>query len=271
MTHIALTIAGSDSSGGAGVQADLKTFSALGVYGASAITALTAQNTRGVYGVVNIDPEFVREQIDACFADLRIQAVKIGMLSTPDIVEAVVTALEVHRPAHIVVDPVMVSESGARLLSQDAVNILVTRLFPLASLITPNLHEAAVLLGEPVLEDDSAMEACARKIAKLGTSPVLLKGGHFNTALARDVLIDGGELTNFDADRINTKNTHGTGCTLSAAIATGLALKLSLPQAITQAKAYVTGAIKAADQLEVGEGPGPLNHFYRVWPLLEAE
>ncbi len=264
MTNIAMTIAGSDSGAGAGIQADLKTFSALNVYGTTVITALTAQNTQGITGVVAIDAGFVRDQIDAVFDDMKIDAVKIGMLGTVATMAAVAAALKVHRPAHVVVDPVMVSSSGKRLLTPEAIDYMVAHIFPLASLLTPNLDEAAVLLGEDIVQEQREMEACAEKITRMGVSSVLLKGGHLKQKQATDVLYDAGQLTHFSAERIDTRNTHGTGCTLSAAIAAFLAQGLALPQAVSQAKTYVTGAIKAADELSTGEGAGPLNHFWKI-------
>jgi len=261
MTYIALTIGGSDSSAGAGIQADLKTFSALKVYAATVITALTAQNTQGIGSIVTVDAEFVRAQIDAVFEDMAIGAVKIGMLASAEIIAAVASGLEFHKPAWVVVDPVMVSSSGRRLLNAAAQQEMIARIFPLTTLLTPNLDEAAVLLNQPVISNDAEMEGAAQKITELGVGAVLLKGGHLDGENARDVLYDGQRHTSFTARRIHTKNTHGTGCTLSAAIAAFLARGHTLPQAVAQAKTYITGAIKAADQLDIGKGPGPLNHF----------
>ncbi len=263
MTYIALTIAGSDSSAGAGIQADLKTFSALSVYGTTAITALTAQNTCGVRKVSVVKPDFVRDQIEAVFDDMQVDAVKIGMLVDAEIIAAVASTLEAYKPAHVVVDPVMVSSSGTRLLDKKAIAVMIDRIFPLATLLTPNLDEAAVLLHQPVLKDESEMEHCAKKIAALGVSAVLLKGGHLKGKNACDTLYDGEEYTRFSVERIAVKNTHGTGCTLSSAITAFLAQGMTLPQAVAQAKSYVTGAIKAADELKAGEGAGSLNHFWQ--------
>jgi len=263
MTKIALTIAGSDSSAGAGIQADLKTFSALKVYGTTVITALTAQNTQGVAGILPVDPGFVRDQIDAIFEDMFVDAVKIGMLGSVEIIAAVAEALEFHQPAHIVVDPVMVSTSGDRLLSHEATADLIARIFPIATLLTPNLDEAAVLLNEPMIEDDGEMEVCAEKISAMSSCAVLLKGGHFKRGCARDVLYAAGQHTDFSVERINTKNTHGTGCTLSAAITAFLAHGDTLLQAVARAKSYVTQAIQAADEMNIGKGQGPLNHFWQ--------
>jgi len=262
MTFIALTIAGSDSSAGAGIQADLKTFSALKVYGTTVITALTAQNTQHIRATAPVEPDFVRDQIDAIFDDMKVDAVKIGMLATSGIVSAVASALEQHQPMYVVIDPVMISSTGRRLLSQE-VTEMIARLFPLATLLTPNLDEAAVLLNEPVIDNDAEMEACAEKIAALGAPAVLLKGGHLKGDQAIDVLFDGEQHTRYVVDRIKTQNTHGTGCTLSAAIAAYLAQGCALPQAVARAKTYVTGAIKAADRLSAGSGAGPLNHFWQ--------
>lgn len=262
MTNIALTIAGSDSSAGAGIQADLKTFSALNVYGTTVITALTAQNTQGITGIAMVEPEFVRQQIDAIFADIRIDAVKIGMLGTVEIIAAVAAALKVHRPAHVVVDPVMVSSSGRCLLSREATEAMIGQVFPLASLLTPNLDEAAILLGAAVLDEEAEMEACAEQIARMGVAGVLLKGGHLKGKNATDVLYGAGRCTRFSGSRVDTKNTHGTGCTLSAAITAFLAQGLELPEAISQAKIFITQALKTADKLNIGKGAGPLNHFW---------
>jgi len=263
MTKIALTIAGSDSSAGAGIQADLKTFAALKIYGTTVITALTAQNTQGIRSVAPVEPQFVRDQIDAIFDDFSVDAVKIGMLGTVEIVEAVASGLEAHRPGHVVVDPVMVSSSGRSLLSREAIEQVIARIFPLTTLLTPNLDEAAVLLKQPVLENYREMQGCAEEIVAMGVPAVLLKGGHLKGASAADVLCHDGQCTDFSAERIDTKNTHGTGCTLSAAITAFLARGLSLPQAVEQAKIYITGAIKAADKLNIGKGSGPLDHFWQ--------
>ncbi len=262
MTNIAMTIAGSDSSAGAGIQADLKTFSALRVYGTTVITVLTAQNTQGITAIEPVRPEFVRDQINAIFDDMQVDAVKIGMLGSPEIIAAVASALKTYKPAHVVVDPVMVSSSGRRLLSRQAIKAMIADIFPLASLLTPNLDEGAVLLDQPVLQDQEEMEKCAAKITRLGVASVLLKGGHLKGQKAIDVLCADDRFTHYNAERIDTKNTHGTGCTLSAAIAAFLAQGHGLTQAIDKAKAYTTGAIKAADELNTGKGAGPLNHFW---------
>ena len=262
MTAIALTIAGSDSSGGAGIQADLKTFAALGVYGASAITALTAQNTRGVTAIHDVPPVFVTAQIDAVFADLAVGAVKIGMLSRATTIKAVAAALARHRAKTIVLDPVMVASSGDRLLAPAAVNALRRELIPRALIVTPNLPEAAMLTGAKPARSEREMEAQAREILKLGARHVLIKGGHGKGRDSVDLLVGPGETLRFSARRIVTRNTHGTGCTLSSAIAAGLAKGLDLVAAVEAAKAYVTAAIAGAKSLKIGHGHGPLQHFH---------
>jgi len=265
MTPIALTIAGSDSSGGAGIQADLKTFSALGVYGASAITALTAQNTHGVEAVLVVPPDFVARQIKVVARDLNITAVKIGMLATSEIIEAVAGALETLPGVPVVLDPVMVAASGDVLLDEDAIETLRAVLVPRATLITPNLPEAAKLLGGDRAKDEREMSAQAAALRRLGAKAVLIKGGHAEGPEAIDILLDqDGELS-LAAPRVATSNTHGTGCTLSSAVAAKLAKGASLRDAVAAAKAYVTAAIAAADDLEVGQGRGPVHHFHRWW------
>jgi hydroxymethylpyrimidine/phosphomethylpyrimidine kinase len=263
---IALTIAGSDSSGGAGIQADLKTFAALGVYGASVITALTAQNTTGVSGIHDVPPEFVAAQIDAVFSDLDVAAVKIGMMSQPGTIEAIVAGLDRWQPRYVVVDPVMVATSGARLLAGSAIELLRTQLLPRATVITPNLPEAGALLGAPVAADRTAIERQARDLLRLGARAVLIKGGHGEGAESIDYLVTPDATRAFSAPRIATKNTHGTGCTLSSAIAAGLARGMPLEAAIDAAKRYVTAAIATADTLAVGRGHGPLQHFHAFMP-----
>jgi hydroxymethylpyrimidine/phosphomethylpyrimidine kinase len=259
---IALTIAGSDSSGGAGIQADLKTFAALGVYGASVITALTAQNTTGVSGIHDVPPEFVTAQIDAVFSDLAINSVKIGMVSRSASIEAIVAGLDRWKPQSIVVDPVMVATSGAHLLTAGAVDLMRRELLPRATVVTPNLPEAAALLDEPIAVDQAAIERQAHKLLRLGARAVLVKGGHGDGAESVDYLVTANSTKAFSAPRIATKNTHGTGCTLSSAIAAGLAKGLSLEAAVDSAKRYVTAAIAGADTLAVGHGHGPLQHFH---------
>ena len=270
MTPTALTIAGSDSGGGAGIQADLKTFSALGVYGASAITALTAQNTRGVFGIAGVEPAFVGAQIDAVFADIRVDAVKIGMLGSPETIEAVAAAIERYRPRAVVLDPVMVAKSGDKLLEDRAVDALKTRLLPLATVVTPNLPEAAVLLGTTPPAGRRLMAGVAARLQGLGAANVLLKGGHLDGEDSPDLLMHGGELHWFEGKRTPTRNTHGTGCTLSSALAAFLARGLPLPAAVGEAKRYVGAAIGAADGLGVGGGRGPVHHFHGLWPHIQT-
>jgi hydroxymethylpyrimidine/phosphomethylpyrimidine kinase len=265
MTPIAVTIAGSDSSGGAGIQADLKTFAALGVYGASVITALTAQNTKGVSGILDVPAEFITTQIDAVFSDLKIGAVKIGMLSNAPAIEAVAAGLERHRAQNIVLDPVMIASSGDRLLRDDAIDALRRRLIPMALVITPNLPEAAALLERPVAEDEMAMRGQAERLLLAGAKAVLIKGGHGTGRDSVDLLVDSQTVTRLRAPRFATKNTHGTGCTLSSAVAAGLAKGLALAQAAREAKDYVTHAIAAADRLAIGSGHGPVHHFHASW------
>jgi hydroxymethylpyrimidine/phosphomethylpyrimidine kinase len=266
MTAIALTIAGSDSSGGAGIQADLKTFSALGVYGASAITALTAQNTQGVEAVLVVPPDFVARQIRVVARDLTIAAVKIGMLATSEVIEAVASALQSLPGVPVVLDPVMVAASGDMLLDEDAIDTLRTVLLPRADLITPNLPEAAKLLDRDAANDERAMSDQAAALKRLGAKAVLIKGGHAEGDDAVDILVDEEGEVRLAAPRVKTGNTHGTGCTLSSAIAAELAKGAFLRDAVTSAKAYVTAAIAAADELGVGQGRGPVHHFHSLWP-----
>ena len=265
MTAIAVTIAGSDSSGGAGIQADLKTFAALGVYGASVVTALTAQNTRGVAGIHDVPPDFIGAQIDAVFSDLLVDAVKVGMLSTVATIEAVTAGLDRHGQTKIVLDPVMVATSGDRLLEPDAVDMLVRVLIPRAMVITPNLPEAAALLGRPIAENEAAMRGQAERLILLGAKAVLIKGGHGTGEESVDLLVGRDTVLRLAAPRIATNSTHGTGCTLSSAVAAGLAKGLPLADAAREAKDYVTAAISAASRLTVGSGHGPVHHFHRWW------
>jgi hydroxymethylpyrimidine/phosphomethylpyrimidine kinase len=262
---IAVTIAGSDSSGGAGIQADLKTFSALGVYGASVIAALTAQNTKGVSAVFEVPPAFVRAQIDAVFSDLAVGAVKIGMLGNAAVVETVAERLSHHRATPVVLDPVMVATSGDRLLKPDAVDAMRTKLMPLAVVVTPNLPEAAALLDAPEAATEDEMVRQAGRLLALGARAVLVKGGHGKAAESVDLLVTATATVRFVAARIATKNTHGTGCTLAAAIAAGLAKGQELTDAVRVAKDYVIAAIAAADRLAVGHGHGPVHHFHKWW------
>jgi hydroxymethylpyrimidine/phosphomethylpyrimidine kinase len=265
MTAIAVTIAGSDSGGGAGIQADLKTFSALEVYGASVVTALTAQNTLGVQAIHDVPVEFIAAQMDSVFSDLKVDAVKIGMLSQASVIEAVAAGIERHGIRHLVLDPVMVAASGDRLLAPDAIDALRRVLIPLAEVVTPNLPEAAALLDEPVATDEEMMLAQGKRIMAMGPRAVLMKGGHAEGKDSVDFLIEPTSVHRFTAARIQTKNTHGTGCTLSSAIAAGLAKGLSLHPAVEAAKLYVSAAIGASRELEVGSGAGPVHHFYAWW------
>lgn len=261
---IALTVAGSDSGGGAGIQADLKAFSALGVYGASVITAVTAQNTRAVTAVHAIPVGVIAAQLEAVFADLAVAAVKIGMLGGPEVIQAVAEGLA-GRSVPLVLDPVMVAKSGDALLPDDAVVVLRNRLLPLADLLTPNLPEAARLLEvEPAGSEEEA-EAQGRALLALGARAVLMKGGHAEGATCIDLLVTAGGMLRLEAPRLATRNTHGTGCTLSSAIAAGLAKGEALPQAVRGAHAYLQGAIAAADHLAVGSGHGPVHHFHALW------
>lgn len=255
---IALTVAGSDSGGGAGIQADLKTFHAFGVYGTSAITAITAQNTLGVTAVHPVPVEVVRAQIDAVATDLRPRAVKSGMLATAPLVAAVADALRAHGLERYVLDPVMVATSGDRLLDEDAVAAVAERLVPLAALVTPNLHEARILTGLPVDSRDGMGEA-ARRLVEMGAGAALLKGGHLSDEEAVDLLWDGEDERTWSRARIDTPHTHGTGCTLSAACAAGLARGISLPEAVGRAVEFTVRAIATAPGL--GSGHGPVNHF----------
>jgi len=259
----ALTIAGSDSGGGAGIQADLKTFSAFRVFGMSVLTAVTAQNSVGVQGVENLPPAFVAQQLRSVLDDFGTDAAKCGMLSTAGIIDAIADVLAGHRIEKLVVDPVMVAKSGDPLLQADARTALADRILPLALVVTPNLPEAEVLAGMRVVEPED-MEEAARRIHVMGPRYVLVKGGHLKGD-ATDLLWNGREFTRFTAARVDSANTHGTGCTLSAAIAAGLAKGLAPAEAVGQAKAYVTAAITAADRLSVGRGPGPVHHFYEWW------
>ncbi|MDK2880770.1 MAG: hydroxymethylpyrimidine/phosphomethylpyrimidine kinase [Clostridia bacterium] len=255
---VALTVAGSDSCGGAGIQADLKTFAALGVYGMSVITAVTAQNTTGVVSVRELDAEIIRDQIDCLFEDIKIDAVKIGMVSSAEIIDVIGERLRAHRARHIVVDPVMVSKSGCHLLRPESREELVKVLFPIAEVVTPNLFEAGVITGMKI-ENLSQMEEAAVRIHELGAKNVVVKGGHL-TGEAVDVLYDGECFRHLRGRRIETKNTHGTGCTFSSAIAAYLADGHPVPEAVRRAKEYITGAIEHSFSL--GRGVGPTDHFY---------
>ena len=257
----ALTIAGSDSGGGAGIQADLKTFSAFRVFGMSVITAVTAQNSLGVQGVFNLPPEFVSRQIDSVLSDLGADAIKIGMLSTAPIIAAVAERLRAHAREKLVLDPVMIAKAGDALLPPEARTVLIKELLPLALIVTPNLHEAGALAGMSVATE-SDMEEAARRILALGPRDVLVKGGHLRDS-ATDVLWNGRDFARFAAPRLASNNTHGTGCTLSSAIAAGLARGHALKDAVREAKAYVTSAIR--EGFETGGGVGALRHFVASW------
>jgi hydroxymethylpyrimidine/phosphomethylpyrimidine kinase len=265
MTAIALTIAGSDPSGGAGIEADLKTFSALGVYGATVITALTAQNTKGVFGIHDVPADFVAATLNAVFTDLDPGAVKIGMLANAATIDVVAAALDRYQPPNVVIEPVIIATSGKKLLRGDALGRL-RDLIARARVVTPNLPEAAVLLDATPAGDEEGMRAQAQKLLALGPGAVFIKGGHGSGPESVDLLLEAtGELLRLPAPRVATKNTHGAGCTLSSAIAAGLAKGLPLAAAAKEAKAYVSAAIAAADRLGVGSGRGPLHHFHGRW------
>jgi hydroxymethylpyrimidine/phosphomethylpyrimidine kinase len=265
MTAIAVTIAGSDSGGGAGVQADLKTFSALGVYGASVVTALTAQNTKGVSAIHDVPAAFVAAQMDAVFSDLAVGAVKIGMVSQSAVIETIAAGLERWRQDKVVLDPVMIATSGDKLLAPDAVDVLKRVLMPRALIVTPNLPEAAALTDAPIAGTESEMRAQGERLLALGAKAVLLKGGHGGGAESVDLLLEPAACTRLAADRIATRNTHGTGCTLSSAIAAGLAKGVDLAEAVRAAKAYVTAALAAGNRIKIGSGHGPVHHFHAWW------
>ena len=261
---IAMTIAGSDSGGGAGIQADLKTFSALGVYGASTLTAITAQNTVAVTAVHEIPTEIIAAQIEAVVTDIGVDAVKTGMLSSSAIVETVARELARHRIGNLVVDPVMVAKSGDSLLRQEAVDSLKTQLVPLAALVTPNVPEAETITGLQITTGEDMREA-ARRIVALGAKAVVVKGGHLDGP-ATDLLYDGSDFTEFTSERFDTVNTHGTGCTFASAAAAGLAQGKSVLDAVAQAKEFVTEAIR--NSYPLGKGHGPVHHFYKLWATL---
>ncbi len=256
-----LTIAGSDSSGGAGIQADLKTFAAHGAFGMSVITAVTAQNTCGVTKVQNIDPEVVKYQIAAVFSDIHVDAVKIGMVAQTEIIKTIASSLRRYHPDIIVVDPVMISKSGYPLLNPDACGMLIKELLHLATLLTPNLQEAEVITGLKI-NDKNAMLPAAEKIVVMGAKTVLIKGGHLSDT-ADDLLFDGKEARWFSGDRIDTKNTHGTGCTLSSSLAANLANGMDLVSSVEASKKYVTEAIKYGPN--IGHGCGPTHHFVELY------
>ena len=255
----AMTIAGSDSGAGAGIQADLKAFAAMGVYGTSVLTAITAQNTLGVTGVFELPASIIASQIDAVVTDIGADAVKTGMLSSTAVIDCVVEKLQEHSVDKLVVDPVMVAQAGSRLLNEDAVDALRERLLPMALLVTPNRWEAEVLSGQSVSDVESARRA-ARELVSMGARSVLVKGGHLDGP-PTDVLYDGSEFTEFTAERIQTANTHGTGCTLASAMAACIAKGQTVHDAVAASKEFITGAIRAAQP--IGKGHGPVNHFYR--------
>ena len=266
MAPIALTIAGSDSGGGAGIQADLKAMSALGVFGASAITAVTAQNTSAVTAVHGIPLDVIAAQIDAVLSDMDVRAIKIGMLATPEIIGTVAKSLEGFE-GPVVLDPVIIAKSGDALLADTAVATLRDVLLPRATVLTPNLPEAARLLDCSSAQSPSELEEQGKALCELGAQSVLMKGGHGAGEICRDLLIEGsGRVTGYEARRLQTGNTHGTGCTLSSSIAAGLAKGLDLTEAVVEAHTYLQGAIARADELQVGHGHGPVHHFHRIWP-----
>jgi hydroxymethylpyrimidine/phosphomethylpyrimidine kinase len=265
MIPTALSIAGSDPSGGAGIQAELKTFSAFGVYGMCAITALTAQNTTGVSGVFPVPADFVAEQIEMVFADVRVNAVKIGMIVNAEIATSVAAVLRKHNDTPIVLDPVMIAKGGHQLLQADAVSALKEQLLPLAKILTPNLPEAASLLGVSVAKTRQEIEQQGQALLRLGPKAVLMKGGHLEGDESPDLLVSETGSLWLESQRIKTKNTHGTGCTLSAAITAELAKGQPLEDAVKNAKSYLLGAIKAADSLQIGSGHGPTHHFHQLW------
>lgn len=262
---VTLTIAGSDSGGGAGIQADIKTMSALGTYATSVITALTAQNTREVRAIQDVPTAFIASQIDCVCEDIKIDAVKIGMLGTPDVIRTVRAGLDRHGLRNVVLDPVMVAKSGDKLLADEAVDALRVELLPRATVVTPNLPEAAVLLDEAMVSDADDMARQGRQLLDLGAKAVLMKGGHAKGAQNTDVLVDADSQMRFSHDHIETSNTHGTGCTLSSAIAAELARGQALKTAVERATDYIHEAIKAADRLNIGEGHGPVHHFHALW------
>jgi hydroxymethylpyrimidine/phosphomethylpyrimidine kinase len=262
-TPIVLTIAGSDSGGGAGIQADVKAISATGSYACSVLTALTAQNTQGVSGIFPVDPAFIEQQLDAVFSDLNVIAVKVGMLADSAVIHAVAKKLNQYQPAHLVVDPVMVATSGDLLLEHSAIDTLKSELIPLADVITPNLPEAAALLDSKVPGNQAEMSAMVDGLRQLGAKSVLLKGGHLeHDADSTDLLILADNIVTLSSMRVATNNTHGTGCTLSSATASYLAQGESLTDAVQHAKRYITVALQHADKLKIGQGHGPVHHFF---------
>lgn len=266
-----LTIAGSDCSGGAGIQADLKTFSAHGVFGMSVIVSVVAENTSRVIDIQDITPEMIEKQIDAVFEDIEVDAVKVGMLSTPECMRAVAGKLRQYKPEHVVIDPVMYAKNGCPLMDPSAVDALIETILPLADVLTPNIPEAERITGMEI-RSVADMEAAARKIHDMGSQSVVVKGGHA-IGNALDVLFDGKQMHHFETQRIDTKNTHGTGCTFSSAVASQLALGMDICKAVEKAKVYVTTAI--SHSLAIGKGCGPTHHFYELYryglPAQESE
>lgn len=269
---VALTIAGSDSGGGAGIQADLKTFSALGVFGASAITSITAQNTQGVRGIQAISPEIVEGQIHAVFEDLTVDAVKIGMLHNREAARIVARSIDRFSPSKIILDPVMISTSGSKLIEDETIEIIVRELFHRVTLVTPNIDEAAFLSGMPI-RDEEEMGIAAQKLLSLGCRAVLMKGGHLEGKEMADILFTRDEEAplRLAVPTIHTQNTHGTGCTLSSAIAAYMALGKELPEAVRAAKDYITAALRAGADVKTGHGHGPLDHFFAPVPLIKMK
>ena len=264
----ALTIAGSDSGGGAGIQADLKTFSALGCYGMSVITALTAQNTMSVTGIQAVPPEFIALQIDAVMSDIGADAVKIGMLHSPEVIKTVAKSLQQYDIPVIVLDPVMVTRNGDKLLQDDAVQALNDYLFPVATIITPNIAEASILLDREVKEQPQMADAC-QDLATLGCDRVFLKGGALKGDISVDLLYDrsSGETLELESPRVDTLNSHGTGCTISSAIAANLAKGKDLSVAVQEAKQYIDGALQGGSEIRIGNGHGPVHHFHNWWDV----
>lgn len=268
---VVLTIAGSDSGGGAGIQADIKTFSALGVYGASAITSITAQNTLGVRGIQAITPEMLEGQIHAVFEDIKVDAVKIGMLHNKEAAQVVVSAIDTFKPTKIVLDPVMISTSGSKLLEDDTIGIITNELFRRVTLVTPNIDEAAFLSGITIRNEEE-MNIAAYRLMEMGCNALLMKGGHLGKEEMADILyVKDKAPIRFTVPAIDTFNSHGTGCTLSSAIAAYLALGKDLQEAVRMAKQYITTALSEGANVKTGHGHGPLNHFFAPVPLIKIE
>lgn len=267
----ALTIAGSDSGGGAGIQADIKTFSAMGVYATAAITAVTAQNTQGVRRIQALSPEIVQSQIEAVLDDIPVDAIKIGMLYNHDIVEVVSRMIDTYKPTHVILDPVMISTSGTQLLEDKTIDSIIRLLFSRVTLLTPNIEEAAFLSGIPIHSEQAMLEAGSACVS-MGCRAVLLKGGHLNGNQATDYLFSADKIPlRFSASFVNTQNTHGTGCTLSSAITACLAKGKPMPEAISEAKKYITSALQSGANVQIGDGQGPLNHFFAPVPLIKIK